>query len=90
MCVRRVSMHVFVCFSPIFQLNFHQITNSNELPLAIIAHFIADPTRWEGQSVLHFAFVFVKMGRGNYQNVQKQTGDVHCGLSKPLYAHIYP
>lgn len=36
----------FICvFSLIFPLYFYQITNSNELPLAIIAHFSADPTR---------------------------------------------
>lgn len=54
-------MHVCV-FSLIFILHFHQITNSNVLPLAIIAHFRDDPTRWEGQSVLHCVFVCIKMG----------------------------
>lgn len=33
-------------------------------------------------------FVCISMGRGNYQNVQKQTQDVHCGLSGPLCAQI--
>lgn len=69
---QHVYVHAFICvFSLIFPLYFHQITNSNELPLAIIAHFSADPTRWGGQSVLLCAFVCIKMGRENYQNVQK-------------------
>ena len=84
-----VYVHAFICvFSLISPLYFHQITNSNELPLAIIAHFSADPTRWGGQSVLLCAFVCIKMGREDYQNVQKQTQDVHCGLSGPLCAQI--
>lgn len=44
---QHVYVLAFICvFSLIFfSLYFHQITNSNELPLAIIAHFSADPTR---------------------------------------------
>lgn len=41
-----------------------------------------------GQSVLLCVFVRIKMGREDYQNVQKQTQDVHCGLSGPLRAQI--
>lgn len=84
-----VYVPAFICvFSLISPLYFHQITNSNELPLAIIAHFSADPTRWGGQSVLLCAFVCIKMGSEDYQNVQKQTQDVHCGLSGPFCAQI--
>lgn len=89
LCSRHVYAPAFICvFSLISPLYFHQITNSNELPLAIIAHFSTDPTRWGGQSVLLCAFVCIKMGREDYQNVQKQTQDVHCGLSGPLCAQI--
>lgn len=95
-CVYFVVAVAFVCgpvyisvFLLFFQLNFHQITNSNELPLAIIAHFAADPTRWEGQSVQHCVFVRAKTGRGDYQNVEKQIQDAHCGLGEPLCAQIY-
>ncbi len=84
-CVCACVICVFSLISPLY---FYQITNSNELPLAIIAHFSADPTRWGGQSVLLCAFVCIKMGREDYQNVQKQTQDVHCGLSGPLCAQI--
>lgn len=46
---RRVYVHPSNCaFSLIFPLYSDQITNSNVLPLAIIAHFSADPTRWGG------------------------------------------
>lgn len=45
MCSMSTRMHFICVFSLIFQLYFHQITNSNELPLAIIAHFSCDPTR---------------------------------------------
>lgn len=90
LCAQHEYVHAFFCvFSLISPLYFHQITNSNELPLAIIAHFSADPTRWGGQSVLLCASVCIKMGREYYQNVQKQTQDVHCGLSGPLYAQIF-
>lgn len=36
------------------------------------------------------AFVCIKMGRVEYQNVQTQTQDVHCGLSGPLCAQNIP
>lgn len=91
LCAQHESVHAFVCvFSLISPLHFHQITNSNELPLAIIAHFSTDPTRCgEGRSMLLCAFVCIKMGREYYQNLQKQTQDVHCGLSGPLHAQIF-
>lgn len=83
--VRCPCIYLCACFSRTFPLYFHQITNSNESPLAIIAHFSADPTRWGGQTVLLCAFVCIKMGWVEYQNVQTQTQDVHCGLSGPLH-----
>lgn len=88
-CLRHPCIYLCVCFffSCTFPLYFHQITNSNESPLAIIAHFSADPTRWGGQSVLLWAFVCIKMGWVEYQNVQTQ--DVYCGLSGPLHCVQY-
>lgn len=51
-CARACSMctraRLFICFLLYLCFTFTQITNSNELPLAIIAHFSADPTRWAG------------------------------------------
>lgn len=56
-CVQLVAVCVFyLSVSFIFALYFHQITNSNELPPAIIVHFSTDPTKRGGQSVLLCGF----------------------------------
>lgn len=64
LCAQHVYAHAFICvFSLISPLYFHQITNSNELPLAIIAHFSADPTRWGGR-VWHFVPLYASKWGG--------------------------
>lgn len=88
--------HLFIWFffliSPLY---FHQITNSNELPLAIIAHFSADPTRWEGSERSTLCLCMHQNGEGRLSKCAKT--NTRCSLwpkwsitctNLPLYAII--
>lgn len=82
-------LHLFVCFLLFLHFTF------TKSPILMSCHRQLLPTLaltlqdGGGQSVLLCAFVCIKMGREDYQNVQKQTQDVHCGLSGPLCAQIF-
>lgn len=81
-----ICTHLFVYFLFFFLFTF------TKSPILMSCHWQLLPTLAltlqdeGGQSVLLCAFVCIKMGIGNYQNVQKQTQDVHCSLSGPLCA----
>lgn len=70
-------MHLFV-FSLIFPLYFHQITNSNDLPLAIIAHFSADLTRWEVRVCYTLCLCMHQNGEGKLSKCAKT--NTRCSL----------
>lgn len=90
--IRTACVHARIYLSVFFPLYLHFTFTKS--PILMSCHWQLLPTLvltlqdGRGQSVLLCVFVCIKMGREDYQNVQKQTQDVHCGLSGPLRAQI--
>lgn len=94
-CLRHPCIYLCALFCFVFFYPAHFHFTFTKSPILMSRHWQLLPTLaltqqdGGGQSVLLCAFVCIKMGWVEYQNVQTQTQDVDCGLSGPLHCVQY-